>query len=605
MLVCNLFFVNHVNTVGSSSLFLAQTENQRMFASESSCAELYRVLRDGCANTQPLKEVFCKACAKTLLAPPPDKRKEIKFQPDALDIFLEHLGGKKHRKRVSGLQEENAWQAFRAQCGAEVCFNHLSGELRTTDGNQAASSSSSDRVDWTSWHQTIDARMKTSCLPQHDWKGPSDRGLYSSWSKIPGTCKDVLAENSPDKPMLRHSGSPRKLCEPGRVDISGNVAERARPVAGAKEQLAQDGNIEALEKHFLAAPRSASDLGRWLWVAAGHAQPSAVELLIRYRADVDYSAEGGRSALHEVSEEVLALLTENNANLHQKAQLNSRTKTPMTALEMANRKGHLRLAEVLSSLQADAQVSHAMSSCSSAARPEAVPSMPRSRSRSREEPYVVGVRLSRQQRAQVADKEKASLEEMLCIIRENWPAVVKMEDENRAGQSASQRPLGSQQLELIKAMVRGVRKFDPSRCPDAWDTWQHLAQRIVVGRLLFTHHEISDQFLHAPHQGERVTSLKDRLLSKECFPDDVTPLVVIQFMGELWVVCGNRRLKAFKDFQKESRQEVLVTCIVHDLDGTITVPHALVAKFVDACSTQVHGMHAAFRQRHRRRHSRF
>ena len=136
---------------------------------------------------------------------------------------------------MSGLQEENAWQVFRAQCGAEVCFNYLSGELRTTDGNQTASSSSSDRVDWTSlapnhccpdenvlrttdgnqtasssssdradwtsWHQTIAARMKTSCLPQHDWKGPSDRGSHSSWSKVPGTCKDVLAENPPDKPM--------------------------------------------------------------------------------------------------------------------------------------------------------------------------------------------------------------------------------------------------------------------------------------------------------------------------------------------------------------------------------------------------------------------
>ena len=67
-----------------------------MFASESSCAELCRVLRDGCADTQPLKDVFCKAFAKMLLAPPPDTRKEIKFQPDALDIFLEHLGGKKH-----------------------------------------------------------------------------------------------------------------------------------------------------------------------------------------------------------------------------------------------------------------------------------------------------------------------------------------------------------------------------------------------------------------------------------------------------------------------------------------------------------------------------
>ena len=35
-------------------------------------------------------------------------------------------------------------------------------------------------------------------------------------------------------------------------------------------------------------------------VAAGYALPSAVVLFIRYRADVDYSAEGGRSALHEV-----------------------------------------------------------------------------------------------------------------------------------------------------------------------------------------------------------------------------------------------------------------------------------------------------------------
>ena len=94
-----------------------------MFASESSGAELCRVLRDGCADTQPLKDVFCKACAKMFLAPPPVTRNEIKFQPDALDIFLQHLGGKKHRKRVAGLEEENAWQVVRAQCGAEVCCN--------------------------------------------------------------------------------------------------------------------------------------------------------------------------------------------------------------------------------------------------------------------------------------------------------------------------------------------------------------------------------------------------------------------------------------------------------------------------------------------------
>ena len=112
MLVCNLVFLQHVNTGGSSSFFLDQTENQRMFASESSCAELCRVLRDGCADTQPLKDLCCKACAKMLLVPPPDKGKEIKLQLDALDSFLEHLGGKKHpstgvrasgEKRMAGI----------------------------------------------------------------------------------------------------------------------------------------------------------------------------------------------------------------------------------------------------------------------------------------------------------------------------------------------------------------------------------------------------------------------------------------------------------------------------------------------------------------------
>ena len=61
-------------------------------------------------------------------------------------------------------------------------------------------------------------------------------GRIRHGQKFPGTCKDVLAENPLDKPMLRHSGSPRKLCEPARVDISGNAAERARPAADAKEQ---------------------------------------------------------------------------------------------------------------------------------------------------------------------------------------------------------------------------------------------------------------------------------------------------------------------------------------------------------------------------------
>ena len=61
-----------------------------------------------------------------------------------------------------------------------------------------------------------------------------------------------LARTCLQRSRLASHGSPRKLCEPARVDISGNAAERARPEADAKEQpvhckATQDGDIEALE----------------------------------------------------------------------------------------------------------------------------------------------------------------------------------------------------------------------------------------------------------------------------------------------------------------------------------------------------------------------
>ena len=66
--------------------------------------------------------------------------------------------------------------------------------------------------------------------------------------------------------------------------------------------------------------------------------------------------------------------------------------------------------------------------------------------------------------------------------------------------------------------------------------------------------------------------------------DDITPLVVMKFMENFWVTFGNRRLKALKSYQETQEKHVCMKCIVHDLDGSVPVPHELVAKFLDAAS---------------------
>ena len=81
----------------------------------------------------------------------------------------------------------------------------------------------------------------------------------------------------------------------------------------------------------------------------------------------------------------------------------------------------------------------------------------------------------------------------------------------------------------------------------------------------------------------------------------ITSLVVMKFVGDLWVVIGNRRLKAFKHFQEQlSARRVEVRRIVHDLnDGTRPAHHALVAKILHAVTTENRGLSARIRERRR------
>ena len=75
--------------------------------------------------------------------------------------------------------------------------------------------------------------------------------------------------------------------------------------------------------------------------------------------------------------------------------------------------------------------------------------------------------------------------------------------------------------------------------------------------------------------------------------------MVVRFVGQNWVVFGNRRLKALKDFQMQLGRAVKMPCIVHDLDTAQDAPFALIAKLIDAASTQNGGVEAFFRQKRR------
>merc|ERR1712032_632583 len=81
--------------------------------------------------------------------------------------------------------------------------------------------------------------------------------------------------------------------------------------------------------------------------------------------------------------------------------------------------------------------------------------------------------------------------------------------------------------------------------------------------------------------------------------DHITPLVVVRCFSKLWVVFGNRRLYALKEYVRRSNHVVLMKCIVHDYEPrhTQTVESCLFAKFLAAATTMNGGLRAPFGRR--------
>lgn len=156
--------------------------------------------------------------------------------------------------------------------------------------------------------------------------------------------------------------------------------------------------------------------------------------------------------------------------------------------------------------------------------------------------------------------------------------------------SPGPRGFDKEQKAFLESLSKkGLRDFDPSYQKRAFSKWQHLLRSVDLRELRHTHAQVSAKFRHGEHQGQRISDLTRQLKEGQVKSEDITPLVCLFWNDVHWVICGNRRLKALRDFasSKETGQVVLVNCIVHP--DPKKAPPALIARFLLAWSTTNHG----------------
>ena len=127
------------------------------------------------------------------------------------------------------------------------------------------------------------------------------------------------------------------------------------------------------------------------------------------------------------------------------------------------------------------------------------------------------------------------------------------------------------QIARLKEASSGVRDLDPAQNPAAAQRWQDQLQWCPVMSLWHTHSDVSSVFANGEHRGQSVDDLRKGLVEGKVDPGNLPPLVAVQHGGHLWVVFGNRRLKALKQFaeRSESPGDIQARVIVHDFPMTI------------------------------------
>lgn len=125
------------------------------------------------------------------------------------------------------------------------------------------------------------------------------------------------------------------------------------------------------------------------------------------------------------------------------------------------------------------------------------------------------------------------------------------------------RTFNEEQERFLKHLQGNCASFDPAVDTSALEVWRDHIEWIDVSRLHFTRPTIAERFLHGPHKGELVSDLKRQLRTGKVQSKDIIPLVVMKWEQRYWVIRGNRRLKALKDYVP-STLSISVRCVVHE-----------------------------------------
>eukprot|EP00747_Dinoflagellata_sp_TGD_P053896 gnl/TRDRNA2_/TRDRNA2_148716_c1_seq2.p1 gnl/TRDRNA2_/TRDRNA2_148716_c1~~gnl/TRDRNA2_/TRDRNA2_148716_c1_seq2.p1 ORF type:complete len:474 (+),score=89.42 gnl/TRDRNA2_/TRDRNA2_148716_c1_seq2:159-1424(+) len=200
---------------------------------------------------------------------------------------------------------------------------------------------------------------------------------------------------------------------------------------------------------------------------------------------------------------------------------------------------------------------------------------------------------------QLADKFAASRRAAKAAAPPKEKPDMSSSDDQEAASLAEN--VGPRQKHLLAGQMRNVWKLDPARNPDIEQEHRHLVRSIPLSELRNTHDKVDPIFRHGQHKGLPVASLTEDLLTERITVSDVPKLVAVKCEGKYYVVFGNRRLKAMKDYAARllPRGQVCVPAIVHSYPHFSTLERplalALSAKFVHASSSCNDGLFADFR----------
>eukprot|EP00927_Polykrikos_kofoidii_P078038 TRINITY_DN74916_c0_g1_i1.p1 TRINITY_DN74916_c0_g1~~TRINITY_DN74916_c0_g1_i1.p1 ORF type:complete len:670 (+),score=94.92 TRINITY_DN74916_c0_g1_i1:47-2056(+) len=157
--------------------------------------------------------------------------------------------------------------------------------------------------------------------------------------------------------------------------------------------------------------------------------------------------------------------------------------------------------------------------------------------------------------------------------------------------------------DMLQSERRLLRRLDPAQNGVALKNWSHLMgiYDITDRRLRSTHSTVSPTFRHGPHGGQSVADLVSSFMRKEQQPMDLTPLVAVDWRDALWVVFGNRRMWALREYISKHgpfKDVPQVRIIVHKFPFDHLQARekiALKLKALDAMSSRRGGLHASMR----------